>query len=67
MPVSEFRLLHIRNEGFQLLNTILEFALGYEVVGRDIFVLYFLQIFIVYRYVLDTHLFVFNILQTQRT
>jgi hypothetical protein len=48
VPVFEFWMLSVRNEGFQLLNTILEFALGYKVVGRDIFALYFLQIFVVY-------------------
>jgi hypothetical protein len=52
VPIFEFWLLSARNEGFQLFNTILEFALGYKVVGRDIFVLYFLQIFMVYRDVL---------------
>jgi hypothetical protein len=52
VPVFELWLLTIHNEGFQLFNTILEFALGYKVVGRDIFVLYFLQIFMVYRDVL---------------
>jgi hypothetical protein len=52
VPVFELWLLTIHNEGFQLLNTILEFALGYKVVGRDIFVLYFPQIFMVYRDVL---------------
>ena len=42
VPVFELWLLTVSNEGLQSLNAILEFALGYQVVGRDIFVLYFL-------------------------
>ena len=42
VPVFELWLLTIGNEGLQTLNTILKFVLGYKVVGRDIFILYFL-------------------------